>query len=1143
MPEPPLSILYVDDEPLLLDITKEFLEMLGFRVDVAESGIGALQKVTGISYDAIVSDYQMPGMNGIELLKEIRKRNLDIPFILFTGRGREEVVIEAIENGADFYLQKGGKPIPQFSELTHKIKTAVSRRRDSNALRESELRFRSLIQNSSDIIRILDKDGKIIFDSPSSSTILGYPEGSLVGSVAFDLIHPDDRELVRSDFQDVRYQCNSHTPTEYRIRKADGTYLYVESIALNLIGVPGIDGIVTTTHPIQDKKMAELEIRKMAEDLSAAYEELASSEEELRESFLSLTRHEQALAKSEERFRGIAERTSDLILIIDEKMSVSYASPSSYSITGYYPEELMGKTQEFAMIVIFSESLSEFMHVVQSSLAGNQVTETEMGIRKKDGTSAFIEMSVVPVMHDGTFAGAQVTIKDITERRKTQEALRESERKFRALVEYSLDGILILDPQGTILFANAAAGKIIDIADPAVLLHKRNVMEFIAPESINNVIRDFNEVSHGVDGYIAQYKIITLLQEERWVESIGKSIDFQNNPAILISLRDITERMRSEETLRFTREKFTKAFLSSPDAITISELETGRFIEINDATATLYGHSPEEMTRRNSLELGVWVKPEDRDAFISLITTHGKIERYDVMHRRKSGELFHASISADVISLAGKKYIISTIRDISDRKQYENDLLETEQNARALINAQDEALFMLKADGTILYINDTTAGLLGHPVDEMIGTSMYQYLPPDISQRRRESVEQVVQSGEAVHYIDERFGHILEISIYPVFSESGEVSRIAVNGRDITEKLENDRMIVESEAKYRLLAEHVHDVIWTTNTSLELTYVSPSVLKIRGFTPEELVGKSIAHSMSPESYKKVMHYYEQLREFILKEEPYPESQIVELELCCKDGSTIWAELIISVVFDDNNQIKGLTGVTRDISQRKKVEEALRRANRQLNLLSGITRHDILNKISGIYAYLGMVEQALTDPRLVGYLQIMETEIMEIQSRIEFTRVYEDIGSHEPQWVPLDTIISRIPFTVPVTVAPELQEISIFADPMVDKVFFNLFDNSVRHGQGVSQINVFTINSGDTLTVVWEDNGIGIITEEKEQIFEHGFGKNTGLGMFLTREILSLTGMSIHEIGTFGEGARFEITIPKGAFRKETRISV
>ena len=137
-----LSVLYVDDEEMLLDIGKMFLERSGDRsVDIAISARQGIEQMGNKTYDAIVSDYQMPGMDGIEFLKNIRATST-IPFILFTGKGREEVVIEAINSGADFYLQKGGDPKSQFVELKHKILQAVNRRRTEDELRKSETRYR-----------------------------------------------------------------------------------------------------------------------------------------------------------------------------------------------------------------------------------------------------------------------------------------------------------------------------------------------------------------------------------------------------------------------------------------------------------------------------------------------------------------------------------------------------------------------------------------------------------------------------------------------------------------------------------------------------------------------------------------------------------------------------------------------------------------------------------------------------------------------------------------------------------------------------------------------------------------------------------------------------------------------------------------
>jgi len=186
----------------------------------------------------------------------------------------------------------------------------------------------------------------------------------------------------------------------------------------------------------------------------------------------------------------------------------------------------------------------------------------------------------------------------------------------------------------------------------------------------------------------------------------------------------------------------------------------------------------------------------------------------------------------------------------------------------------------------------------------------------------------------------------------------------------------------------------------------------------------------------------------------------------------------------------------------------------------------------------ILGYLAIAEKNCDNPKMDEILRNMRSATSAIQSQIEFTRVYQDIGTHEPQWLELDSIL---PYSyVPVTIAlnADLKGIRAYADPMLEKVFFNLLDNSVRHGQRVTEITVSSFNAGGDLLVVWEDNGVGIPAEEKEIIFDRGFGKHTGLGLFLVREVLALTGIRITECGVPGKGARFEIVVPKGTYRLE-----
>jgi PAS domain S-box-containing protein len=257
-----ISILYVDDDRALLEITKLFLEGTGeYHVDTAESVHRALDILQHRIYDAIISDYQMPELNGIDFLRILRIKYPKLPFILFTGKDRDEIAIATFENGADYYHQKGGNPEVQYAELSHKIRKSVAHYQTELAMRKSGHLLRQQIQNTSDFLRIFDTDGRVIHDAPSTSTLLGYPENFFIGKNVDPFIHPEDLMPAITAFDQVRDGGKSGVPFGFRVKKADGMYIDVESIAMNLLGVRGVDGIVITTWPAPERKSTGHELR------------------------------------------------------------------------------------------------------------------------------------------------------------------------------------------------------------------------------------------------------------------------------------------------------------------------------------------------------------------------------------------------------------------------------------------------------------------------------------------------------------------------------------------------------------------------------------------------------------------------------------------------------------------------------------------------------------------------------------------------------------------------------------------------------------------------------------------------------------------------------------------------------------------
>jgi signal transduction histidine kinase len=223
----------------------------------------------------------------------------------------------------------------------------------------------------------------------------------------------------------------------------------------------------------------------------------------------------------------------------------------------------------------------------------------------------------------------------------------------------------------------------------------------------------------------------------------------------------------------------------------------------------------------------------------------------------------------------------------------------------------------------------------------------------------------------------------------------------------------------------------------------------------------------------------------------------------------------------------------------DITERKQAEDAVQRANRKLNFFNSITRHDILNLLTSLKGNLEMSKEQVSDPVLLKSVEKELAAADAIQAQIMFTHDYQDIGIQPPVWQDVKSAIisgcsgvslGGIDITIDIT------GVEIYADRLLEKVFFHLVDNALRYGEQIHRIRFFSEESFEELLVVCEDDGVGVPPEAKEKIFNRQFFRNAGLDMYLSREILSITGISISETGTFGKGARFEIRVPKGAYR-------
>jgi PAS domain S-box-containing protein len=359
-----------------------------------------------------------------------------------------------------------------------------------------------------------------------------------------------------------------------------------------------------------------------------------------------------------------------------------------------------------------------------------------------------------------------------------------------------------------------------------------------------------------------------------------------------------------------------------------------------------------------------------------------------------------------------------------------------------------------------------------------------------------------------------------------MFSELGHKIRQAVRRRKVEGELQLLKHSVSNAAE---------GILWIDREG-GITYFNDTLCVMLGYTRDECSRLTIM-DINPEHSRE--QFASLLQNLLVKK-----SMIVREIHRKKDGTLFPVELHVNYLEFGNEPyifsfVVDITDRMRAEEDLKNSHEALQLANRKLNLLAEITRHDIRNKLTVLSGYLSLFDEHPAEPHYSMYLQKLKDTVSAIGANIEFTRLYQNLGVTVPSWQNVHEVFFHACTQLDIKkirIQSDTGGLEIFADPLLERVFYNIIENAVEHGARLSHIRLLACETGDGMVITIEDDGVGIPNHEKEKIFQKGHGKNTGLGLFLSREILSITGISITESGEYQHGARFELKVPTGMYR-------
>jgi two-component system, cell cycle sensor histidine kinase and response regulator CckA len=393
MRQEPLRILILEDVPMDAELVEYELERarIPFSSRRVDSREGFLHELENFQPDVILSDYTLPRFDGMTALSLVRERVPSTPFLIVTGSVNEETAVGCMKAGATDYLLKSNlaRIGPAIEAALERERARAEKIQAQSALAASERRFRSLVQNSSDLVTIVAPDGVILYASDSATRIVGYSPAQLVGSNLLTYLDQHDHDAVLS-LLSPNGKPSADGPVEFSLRRGDGTPVWLEAVGTDLLTDPTIRGIVLNARDVSERKRAD-----------------------------------RALRESEERYRDLFDNASDLVCMASPDGALLYVNKAWHQGTGYGEDEI---SRMHLSDVVHPDSRSHFKTVLQQVLAGERLDHVELIFLPKNGSPITVEGNLSCTFKDGKPAVIRGIYRDITERKRVEEHLRRAER-------------------------------------------------------------------------------------------------------------------------------------------------------------------------------------------------------------------------------------------------------------------------------------------------------------------------------------------------------------------------------------------------------------------------------------------------------------------------------------------------------------------------------------------------------------------------------------------------------------------------------------------------------------------------------------------------------------------------------------------
>jgi PAS domain S-box-containing protein len=1024
----------------------------------------------------------------------------------------------------------------------------TERKRTEEALRRSEERYRTILETMQDGYWETDLAGTFASVNDAQCRLAGTPRERLIGRNNRDYTTKEEAKRLYEIFSGIYRTGKPASGFDFEFTKRDGTKAFNE----------------LTASLIRDAQGKPIGFRGISRDVTER------------------KRAEEALRRSEEKYRTILETMQEGYFEVDLSGNFTFVNDASCRHLGYTKEEMIGTKSKLYQDETTAEKM--FQLCLDIYRTGEAITEIEAVWIKKDGTKGTYEASMSLIRDSkGNPIGFRGVSRNITERKKTEEALRQSEEKYRTIIENIQDGYFETDLAGTFTFVNDA--KYRNLGYPREELIGMNNRHY----TDQTTAKKLYEVFHGVYKTGEPVKVFDIESIKKngtkGFSEISVSLirDAQGKPIGFRGIsRDVTERKLAEEALRRSEERYRTIIQTIQEGYYELDL-AGHFTFVNEVVCRHLGYSREELigtkSRRYQDETNA---QKTYQAFNDVYKTGDPVKTLATEYTSKDGTKRTYEISASLIRDAEGKPIgyRGISRDVTERKQMEETLRRSEERYRTILENMQDGYFEVDFTGNFTFVNEAECRNLGYSKkEELIGMNRRQYTSEKTAGELNQIFSEVYTTGKSAQSFDveviKKDGTKAINAIVVSLIRDAQGKPIGFRGvaRDVTERKRAEEALRQSEEKYRTIIENIQDGYFETDLAGSYTFANDALCKRQGYSKEELIGMNNQQFQDETSAKKS---YQAYHEIYRTGEPI---KALDIEVIRKNGTKGISEVSVSLIRDTQGKPIGFRGISRDITERKKVEEQLKRyaaelerSNEEVKNFAYIVSHDLRVPLVNLKGYTSELRSALEVigsnfdaalPHLIDEkrsavamalhedvpeaLEFITNAVSRMDSFINAILILSRLGRQDLKPEPID--MNALARTTLETMSHQIQErgieVIVGSLPQVvadrtsmEQIMDNILSNAVKYPDSSRPCRIEVaaeVNNGETIFSI-RDTGRGIAAEDMHKVFApfRRAGKQDtqgeGMGLAYVQTLVHRHGGRMWCESELGKGTTFAFTI-------------